>query len=66
MKLNGFNKKFLTGINMSAENFNGQVSGVNLEHSRIIALSDMKLLNLIHFNLDWYFLLFTTLKVDVA
>ena len=30
--------KFLTGINMSAENFNGQVSGVNLEHSRMTDL----------------------------
>ena len=30
--------KFFTGINMSAENFNGQVSGVNLEHSRMTDL----------------------------
>ena len=27
--------KFFTGINMSAVNFNGQVSGINLEHSRM-------------------------------
>ena len=31
--------KFFTGINMSAVNFNGQVSGINLEHSR---MSDMR------------------------
>ena len=32
-------QKFLTGINMRAENFNGQISGINLEHTR---MSDMR------------------------
>ena len=31
--------KFFTGINMSAENFNGTVTGINLEHAR---LADMR------------------------
>ena len=32
-------KKFLTGINMRAENYNGQISGINLEHAR---MSDLR------------------------
>ena len=31
--------KFLTGINMRAQNFNNQVTGINLEHAR---MSDMR------------------------